>query len=95
MNSKVLNCLRTQWLFRDDEAIVVVMDSNGKIVNMNAMDMVLIWGVKAYPFSASREDELWEEDNVLSMQLLLDGIHPSFETWVKFIIQNVDNFHSF
>ncbi|KAL1207351.1 Protein SIEVE ELEMENT OCCLUSION C [Cardamine amara subsp. amara] len=83
MNSKVLNFLRTEWHYGDDEAMVVVIDTNGKVVNMDAMDMVLIWGVKAYPFSVSREDELWEEDNEWSMQLLLDGIHPAFETWVK------------
>lgn len=58
------------------------MDTNGKVVNMNAMDMVLIWGGKAYPFTASREDELWEEDHTLSLQLMLDGIHPEFNTWV-------------
>lgn len=63
--------------------VVVVMDPNGKVVNMNAMDMVLIWGVKAYPFTVSREDELWEEDHTWSLKLILDGIHPEFNTWVK------------
>lgn len=72
----------------------MVTDSNGRFVNMNAVDMVLIWGVKAYPFSVSREDELWEEHE-LSMQLLLDGIHPAFETWVRFLILSVKNFNSF
>lgn len=73
---------------------MVVMDSNGRFVNMNAMDMVLIWGVKAYPFSVSREDELWEEHG-WSMQLLLDGIHPAFETWVKFLILSAKILNSF
>lgn len=58
------------------------MDTKGKVVNMNAMDMVLIWGVKAYPFTVSREDELWEEADKWSLQLILDGIHPEFNTWV-------------
>lgn len=62
--------------------VVVVMDTNGKVVNMNAMDMVLVWGVKAYPFTVSREDELWEEDDRWSLKLILDGIHPDFNTWV-------------
>lgn len=74
--------------------MVVVMDSNGRVVNMNAMDMVLIWGIRAYPFSVSREDELWEEDG-WSMQLLLQGIHPAFETWVNKPFLKVENFHSF
>ncbi|KAG2321943.1 hypothetical protein Bca52824_015156 [Brassica carinata] len=84
MSSTVLNFLRTEWPYRDGETmVVVVMDTNGKVVNMNAMDMVLIWGVKANPFTASREDELWEEDDKWSLQLILDGIHPEFNTWVK------------
>lgn len=75
MSSTVLNFLRTEWPYRDGETMVAVMDTNGKVVNMNAMDMVLIWGGKAYPFTASKEDELWEEDHTLSLQLMLDGIH--------------------
>ncbi|CAH2065993.1 unnamed protein product [Thlaspi arvense] len=82
MSSTVLDFLRTEWPYRDGETMVVVMESSGKVVNMNAMDMVLIWGVRAYPFSVSREDELWEEDG-WSLQLLLDGIHPAFKIWVK------------
>ncbi|KAG7586194.1 Sieve element occlusion N-terminal [Arabidopsis thaliana x Arabidopsis arenosa] len=82
MSSTILNFFRREWHYGDDEAMVVVIDPNGRFVNMNAMDMVLIWGVKAYPFSISRENELWEEHG-WSMQLLLDGIHPTFETWVK------------
>lgn len=81
MSHTVLDFLREEWPYRDGETMVVVMDPNGKVVNMNAMDMVLIWGVRAYPFSVSREDELWEEDG-WSLQLLLDGIHPAFDTWV-------------
>lgn len=86
MSTTVLDFLREEWPYRDGETMVVVMDPNGKVVNMNAMDMVLIWGVRAYPFSVSREDELWEEDG-WSLKLLLDGIHPAFDTWVlkKFI----------
>ncbi|KAF8080351.1 hypothetical protein N665_0952s0009 [Sinapis alba] len=83
MSSTVMNFLRTEWPYRDGETMVVVMDTNGKVVNMNAMDMVLIWGVKAYPFTVSREHELWEEDDKWSLQLMLDGIHPEFNTWVK------------
>ncbi|CAH8346700.1 unnamed protein product [Eruca vesicaria subsp. sativa] len=79
MTPTVMNFLRTEWPYRDGETMMVVMDPNGKIVNMNAMDMVLIWGVKAFPFTVPREDELWEEDETWSLQLILDG----FNTWVK------------
>jgi len=78
MSSTILNFFKQEWHYKDNEAMLVVIDSNGRFVNMNAMDMVLIWGVKAYPFSVSREDELWKEHG-WSINLLLDGIHPTFE----------------
>ncbi|KAG5076874.1 hypothetical protein JHK82_055569 [Glycine max] len=44
--------------------------------------MINIWGAQAYPFSASKEEELWQDQN-LTMQLLLDGINPLLVYWVE------------
>ncbi|KAG4967947.1 hypothetical protein JHK87_033598 [Glycine soja] len=44
--------------------------------------MINIWGAQAYPFSASKEEELWQDQN-LTMQLLLDGINPLLAYWVE------------
>ncbi|KAG4963328.1 hypothetical protein JHK85_040782 [Glycine max] len=54
----------------------------GKVTNYNALDMINIWGPQAYPFSASKEEELWQDHN-LTMQLLLDGINPLLAYWVE------------
>jgi hypothetical protein len=47
----------------------------------NAMDMVFIWDARAYPFSTSKEKELWDEEN-WTLKLLLDEIDPLLTTWV-------------
>jgi len=60
---------------------MVALDSRGKVTNYNALDMINIWGAKAYPFSASKEEDLWQDQN-LTMQLLLDEINPLLAYWV-------------
>ncbi|KAF5955393.1 hypothetical protein HYC85_008249 [Camellia sinensis] len=44
--------------------------------------MALIGGAMAFPFSTSRENELWEEET-WNLQLLLDGIDPLVAKWVE------------
>lgn len=61
---------------------MVVLDSRGMVTNSNAIDMVMSWGARAYPFSASREEELWEEEN-WTMRLLIDSIDPQLANWVE------------
>ena len=60
---------------------MVVLDSRGMVTNSNAIDMVMSWGAQAFPFSASREEELWEEEN-WTMRLLIDSIDPQLANWV-------------
>lgn len=61
---------------------MVVMDADGAITNLNAIDMLRIWGVKAYPFSSSREEELWETEN-WGLHLIVDGIDQLLTYWVR------------
>ena len=80
LSSAVVKYIREQWNYKD-EPIMVALDSKGKVTNYNALDMINIWGAQAYPFSASKEEELWQDQN-LTMQLLLDGINPLLAYWV-------------
>lgn len=61
---------------------MVVLNENGIVTNSNAMDMVWIWGPKAFPFSASRERELWEHAN-WTIDLMINGISPLLSEWVR------------
>ncbi|XWS22716.1 hypothetical protein CRYUN_Cryun29cG0060200 [Craigia yunnanensis] len=62
LNSAVINFMKQEWKY-GDEAIMVVLDSEGTITNLNALDMVFIWGSESYPFSLSRENELWDGEH--------------------------------
>ncbi|XP_065873828.1 protein SIEVE ELEMENT OCCLUSION C [Euphorbia lathyris] len=81
LNSAVVTFIKQTWDFKDDP-VMVVLDSQGNATNSNAIDMVLLWGAKAYPFSSSRENRLWEEAK-WSMHFLLDEIHPLISRWVE------------
>ncbi|CAL0320387.1 unnamed protein product [Lupinus luteus] len=81
LSSAVVNYIREEWNYKE-EPLMVVLDSNGKVTNNNALDMVKIWGARSFPFSASKEAELWQ-DQKLTMQLLLSDINPLLAYWVK------------
>ncbi|KAJ8569718.1 hypothetical protein K7X08_006295 [Anisodus acutangulus] len=61
---------------------MVVLSTEGVVTNSNAIDMVWLWGAKAFPFSASREKELWKQENRI-LHLLIDGIDPLFTKLVE------------
>ncbi|XP_020547461.1 protein SIEVE ELEMENT OCCLUSION C [Sesamum indicum] len=81
LNSTVVSYIRQEWNFNDDP-IMVVLNENGMVTNLNAMDMIWIWGPKAFPFSNSREKELWEQKNCM-LDLIINGISPSSTKWVE------------
>ncbi|KAI3728361.1 hypothetical protein L6452_16995 [Arctium lappa] len=73
LNAAVVRMIKEEWKFEEDP-LMVVLDSIGVVSNCNAIDMVLIWGPKAFPFSNSREKELWELEEDWNLQLMFDGI---------------------
>lgn len=81
LNSAVVNYIKQVWNFKSDP-LMVVLDSQGMVTNSNAIDMILIWGAKAYPFSSSREKQLWEEEH-WTLKLLVDEIDPLLTRWVE------------
>ncbi|CAI0425923.1 unnamed protein product [Linum tenue] len=82
LHSSVVNFIRLAWQSRADPTMVV-LDSKGAMTNLNGMDMVLIWGANAFPFSAVREQELLAEQKQLTLQLLVDEIDPLLAKWVE------------
>ncbi|KAF5741118.1 hypothetical protein HS088_TW10G00113 [Tripterygium wilfordii] len=81
LNHAVVNYIKEAWNY-NTQPLMVVLDSKGTVTNSNAIDMVLIWGAKAYPFSTSREAELWQEEN-WTLQLLTYQIDPLLSKWVR------------
>lgn len=83
LNSAVINFMRQEWKY-EGEATMVVLDSAGTVTNLSALDMVFIWGSsEAYPFSISRENELWDGEH-WTMQLMTNEIHPILTQWVRY-----------
>ena len=72
--------IKEVWLF-NAKSITVVLDPQGKVVNLNAIHMMWIWGSLAYPFSSSREEALWKQES-WGLVLLADTIDPSLYDWV-------------
>ncbi|KAK7359042.1 hypothetical protein VNO77_00987 [Canavalia gladiata] len=73
--------IKEVWLFKT-KPILVVLDPQGKVVNLNAIHMMWIWGSLAYPFSTSREEALWNEET-WGIGLLADTVHLSLLDWVS------------
>ncbi|XP_071692528.1 protein SIEVE ELEMENT OCCLUSION C isoform X2 [Rutidosis leptorrhynchoides] len=76
LNSAVVRMIREEWNF-DEKPLMVVLDQHGSVSNYNALDMVLIWGAKAFPFSDSNEKKLWEEEH-WNLDLMLYGVDDHF-----------------
>ncbi|XP_058102047.1 protein SIEVE ELEMENT OCCLUSION C-like isoform X2 [Magnolia sinica] len=81
LSSAVLNYMKEEWNY-EDEPLIVVLDQQGRIICPNAMDMVIIWGGDAYPFSTSREKQLWGEAR-WTLELIMGDIDPLMSMWIK------------
>nr|XP_017224199.1 PREDICTED: protein SIEVE ELEMENT OCCLUSION B-like isoform X1 [Daucus carota subsp. sativus]XP_017224200.1 PREDICTED: protein SIEVE ELEMENT OCCLUSION B-like isoform X1 [Daucus carota subsp. sativus] len=73
--------MKDNWHFTK-KSIVVVVDPQGKVVNLNALHMMWIWGNFAYPFTSLREERLWEEES-WRIDLLVDSIEPMIFQWIS------------
>nr|XP_011457420.1 PREDICTED: uncharacterized protein LOC101308835 [Fragaria vesca subsp. vesca] len=81
LNPAVVTFIKQAWNYKN-EPVMVVLDSQGNVTNKNILDMLIIWGVIAYPFSASREEELWQEQN-WTLKFMVDAIDPILTKWVE------------
>ncbi|XP_057530280.1 protein SIEVE ELEMENT OCCLUSION C isoform X2 [Amaranthus tricolor] len=81
LRSTTIHYAKEVWQYHE-QPIMVVLDPTGMVSNINAIDMVWIWGMKAYPFSFSREEELWRNER-WNLRLLLDSIDPLLTMWVE------------
>ncbi|GKB56741.1 sieve element occlusion B-like protein [Tanacetum coccineum] len=77
----VIKYIKEVWHFKD-KLLLVVMDPQGRIVNTNAFHMMLIWGIKAFPFTSQREEALWREET-WRMELLVDSVEPMIFNWIS------------
>ncbi|XP_030456796.1 protein SIEVE ELEMENT OCCLUSION B-like [Syzygium oleosum] len=71
--------IQKKWQFRQ-QTKVVVLNQQGKVVNMDAMAMIRLWGQKAFPFTESKGRELWNRQGINWFKLAVNNmIFPDVE----------------
>ncbi|KAL8142437.1 hypothetical protein V2J09_015469 [Rumex salicifolius] len=81
LSPTTINHIKKEWKF-NDQPIIVALDPGGQVSNSNAIDMGWIWGAKAFPFSTSKEEELWSHENSIH-KLLVDSVSPLLSMWAE------------
>ncbi|XP_056171395.1 protein SIEVE ELEMENT OCCLUSION B-like [Syzygium oleosum] len=59
VNKASTKFFRKCWQFKQ-QTKVVVLNQEGKVVNMDAMTMIRLWGSEALPFTQERGCKLWD-----------------------------------
>ncbi|XP_076909327.1 protein SIEVE ELEMENT OCCLUSION B-like [Bidens hawaiensis] len=80
LNQAVIRYIKDVWHF-NQKPLLVVMDTQGKIVNTNAQHMVWIWGSEGFPFTSEREVTLWR-DFTWKIELIVEPVEPKVSKWV-------------
>lgn len=71
--------IRKKWQFRQ-QTKVVVLNKQGKVVNMDAMAMIRLWGKEAFPFTMSKGKELWNRQGINWLKLVVNNmVFPDVE----------------
>lgn len=73
--------IKEVWGFAK-KPMLVSLDQFGKVVSDNALHMILIWGNLAYPFTTTKEEDLWKRQT-WRLDFVMDAIHPEFPKWMS------------
>ncbi|KAB1219109.1 putative chromatin-remodeling complex ATPase chain [Morella rubra] len=80
-----IDYIKKEWKF-DTNPIVVVINPRGQVEHTNAFNMIKLWGVKAFPFTPTRETVLVSESD-LSVTWISLG--QELHDWVSLILTNL------
>ncbi|KAL4643403.1 hypothetical protein ACB092_02G089500 [Castanea dentata] len=72
--------IREEWHFKN-KPIIVVMNPKGKVECPNAIHMIRVWGMRAFPFSNSVEEALSNGRDWMGS--IVTGINPNLHNWIK------------
>lgn len=79
--------IKEKWHFKG-KPTVVVLNHQGKVECENAMHMIRVWGIKAYPFTSTVEETLTTSREWIGS--IGTGVHPSVENWVRSFNQSLN-----
>lgn len=86
IKAEVFKYIKNEWRF-ENKMIFVPLDRQGKVGSLNALDMLLIRGNKAFSSLYNEKVEsIWEAQQAWTLELLLGGIDNNFSLvldWTK------------
>ncbi|KAF5466032.1 hypothetical protein F2P56_015990 [Juglans regia] len=72
--------IKEEWNFKN-KPIVVVINPRGKVEHPNALHIIKVWGMKAFPFTKEAEDVLATKEDV--MEDIMVGVNPRSPVVIK------------
>ncbi|KAJ0074733.1 hypothetical protein Patl1_33302 [Pistacia atlantica] len=75
----VITYIKKIWDF-EENPILVLIDPEGKVINNNGLHIIWIWGGRAFPFTSSKEVELWEHET-WTFEFLAGSIDAAIPIW--------------
>lgn len=73
--------IKKKWNFKVNEPLIVVLNPQGKVECMNAIPMMRVCGVDAFPFTSQKEETLLNQKGLIGVTAT--HINPDIEKWVK------------
>ncbi|XP_035547857.1 protein SIEVE ELEMENT OCCLUSION B-like isoform X2 [Juglans regia] len=72
--------IKEKWHFKGKPS-VVVLSPQGRVESDNAIHMIRVWGVKAFPFTTAVEETLSSNKDWIGS--IATGVNPNIESWIK------------
>lgn len=73
--------IKKKWNFKVSEPLIVVLNPQGKVVCMNAIPMMRVCGVEAFPFTSEKEDTLLNQKGLIGVTAT--HVNPQIENWIE------------
>ncbi|XP_062168361.1 protein SIEVE ELEMENT OCCLUSION B-like [Alnus glutinosa] len=72
--------VKEKWHFKGKPS-VVVLNPQGKVEHENAIHMIRVWGIKAFPFTTVVEETLSNDREWIGS--IATNVHPNIDNWIK------------
>jgi hypothetical protein len=77
--------IKEEWNFKN-KAIAVVMNPQGKVEHPNALHMIRVWRMKAFPFTTIAEETISGRGDLMGS--IWSDINPNLHAWVTLFSQS-------
>ncbi|GLT81385.1 hypothetical protein SLA2020_527740 [Shorea laevis] len=72
--------VKEKWNFKGKPSIVV-LNPQGKVEHENAIHMIRVWGIKAFPFTTAKEETLSNDREWIGS--IATNVHPNIDNFIK------------